>query len=35
MVTSITSQLAALQAIGELSRQLGITQLRVTTGLKV
>ena len=35
MVTSVSSQLAALQAIGELSRQLGITQLRVTTGLKV
>ena len=35
MVTSISSQLAALQAIGELARQLEITQLRVTTGLKV
>ena len=35
MVTSISSQLAALQAINELSRRLEITQLRVTTGLKV
>ena len=35
MVTSISSQLAALQAIGELARQLEITRLRVTTGLKV
>ena len=35
MVTSISSQLAALQAIGELARQLEVTQLRVTTGLKV
>ena len=35
MVTSISSQLAALQAINELSRRLEITQLRVTSGLKV
>jgi flagellin len=35
MVTSITSQLAALQAISQLASQLEVTQLRVTTGLKV